>query len=388
MPETLHSVGKRHRRLTLLVGLIATLWGGQLVACPFCPALVPTLCQQRESAAVVLLAEIVSRDEAGARVRIHKILKGETAPTAGKEICLPTALIGDARGLVLLFGSPKTSSATSIEEMDWMVRPVDETSYAYFARAPGLRTPTSERLRYFVRFLEHPDPSIAADATMEFAHAPFSDVAAIADAFDFPQVRQWLADDRVPQERKGFYGLVLGLAAALRDMAANRELLHAKVGEPGADLRAGFDGMLAGLLLLDGEPALELMETRFLANPDSRDGDVRHALAALRFYAEYGRTISLTRIAQAVRPLLDRPEFASAAMVELARWQDWSALNRIVPLYDAAGYPQPGTRRAVVGYLLAAPGPQAAAALAELRRQHPAEVAEAEQHLSLFGGAK
>jgi hypothetical protein len=245
-----------------------------------------------------------------------------------------------------------------------------------------------ERLRYFASFLEHANTSIAADAAMEFAHAPFDQVAAAADAIPMESVRRWIVDARVPQERKGFYGLVLGLATEPNDVVANRELLRHEIDAPRDDLRSGFDGLLAGYLLLEGEPGLALIEERILANPASRDGDVRHALAALRFYAEYGRAIPLARIATAVRPLLDRPEFASAAIVELARWQDWTVLEQIVPLYDAPGYPQPGTRRAVVGYLLAAPGAEAAAALTRLRDAHPEEVAAAEQHHSLFGGGR
>lgn len=386
--RTLHDLGRRKLAAILALAVLAGTFSSPIAACPFCPALVPTLSQQRESAAIVLLAEIVSRSGDAATVRIHKTLEGNPQPVSGTTMTLPAMVIGEAQGLVVLFGVPKSSNPADSTEMDWRVQPVDETSYAYFARAPGLRTATAERLRYFARFLEHPDQLIAADATMEFAHAPFSGVASVADAFSFANVRRWMTDERVPQERKGFYGLLLGLATDPADVQANRNVLHAKIDEPAEDLRSGFDGMLAGALLLDGEAALKLIEDRFLANPASRDGDVRHALAALRFYAEYGRAIPLPRIAQAVEPLLARPEFASAAIVELARWQDWPALRKVVPLYDAVGYPQPGTRRAVVGYLLTAPGDEPAKALAELRRLHPQEVADAEQHISLFGGAK
>lgn len=380
----------RRRNVALVTSLVllAMLAPRLVRACPFCPALVPTLCQQREAADVVLLAELVARENDAPTARVHRVLKGETTYSAGTSVVLPNEATASG-GLVLLFGRQVAAAdAKSEPRIDWTSQPVDETSYAYFVRAPGLRTPSVERLRYFGRYLEHANARIAADASMEFAHAPFGDVAQAAAAIHMSLVRAWLADERVPQERKGFYGLLLGLASEPADVAANRELLRQAIDDPADDLRSGFDGMLAGYLLLEGESALVLIEERFLANRDSRDGDVRHALAALRFYAEYGRAIPLTRLATSVEPLLERPEFASTAIVELARWQAWDALERIVPLYDAPGYPQPGTRRAVVGYLLAAPSAEAADALARLRTLHAAEVAEAEQHLSLFGGGR
>jgi len=45
-------------------------------------------------------------------------------------------------------------------------------------------------------------------------------------------------------------------------------------------------GIFGGYLIAVGEPALELIEDRYLANPTAANGDVRHAMTALRFYHE------------------------------------------------------------------------------------------------------
>jgi hypothetical protein len=113
---------------------------------------------------------------------------------------------------------------------------------------------------------------------------------------------------------------------------------------------------------------------------------VRHTLSALRFYNESGRDIPRSRLRDALRRLLDRPEFAAAAIVDLARWQDWESLERIAGLYGRKPYETLTIKRAIIGYLLVCPGESAAKHLDALRRSDPKTVADAEKSISLFGG--
>jgi hypothetical protein len=176
--------------------------------------------------------------------------------------------------------------------------------------------------------------------------------------------------------------LALGLAKDENTRGANRELLARLIAQPDDDFRGGFDGVLGGYLLLAGGDGLKAVESHYLADPRAADGDVRHAQTALRFYWEYGHDIPRTRIAQSMRRLLARKEFAESAIVDLARWKDWTNVDEIASLYAQAGYPQPATRRAVVGYLLACPEPSAVAALDRLRKLDPQGVAAAQDVLS------
>ena len=212
--------------------------------------------------------------------------------------------------------------------------------------------------------------------------ATFDEVASVADVLPLTRMPDWLTDPKVPPERKGFYGLALGLARDPGSRRAGAEVLRQLILAPEDDFRAGFDGIIGGYLLLAGREGLELVETHYLANRRAADGDVRHAMAALRFYHEYGRDIPTARLQSALRTVLARPEFAAAAVTDLARWQDWSALARIVALYVKPGYADPTIRRAIVGYLLACPERQAREALARLRLVDPQGVAAAEQVLS------
>jgi hypothetical protein len=279
-------------------------------------------------------------------------------------------------GLALLLGDN--------EEAAWELLPVNETSYGYFAKVPELRAAASDRLVYFIRYLEHPDAVVAADVYSEFGRAPYDDVARVADRLPMMSIRAWLVDERVPQERKGLYGLMLGLAKDDATRRANIELLRTVIEQPASDFRAGFDGVLGGYLVAAGEPGLERTEERFLANPNAARGDVLHAMTALRFYAEFGHGIGLPRLAEALSHLLDRPEFAAAAIVDLARWKAWDTLPKVVGLYGRKGYAEPAIERSVIGFLLVCPQPQATQELTRLRQLAPERVAEAEQ--AVFSG--
>ena len=221
---------------------------------------------------------------------------------------------------------------------------------------------------------------------MEFGHASYDQTAEAAGHLSMSNLRRWLADPRVPPERKGFYSLALGFAKTAADRAENRKLLRKRIMTPANDFRAGFDGVLAGYLLLDGRDGLKLIEDRYLIDPKAADGDVRGALKALRFYHDFGHEIPVQRIAAAVAHVLERPEFAAEALTDLARWKDWGIIKQVAALYQRKGYNDPFIRRAIVGYLKTCPEPQSAAALEQLRRIDPKGIAEAEKYFSILTG--
>ncbi|MBL9125333.1 MAG: hypothetical protein JNG90_16970 [Planctomycetaceae bacterium] len=356
-------------------------------ACPFCNAVLPSFAQTREAAEIVALGE-VTRSEPQLAVLLRGVLKGQDRARAGERIEVERVEPLAPGSLCLLLATTAVEPSVKEPGLVWTYRPVTETSYAYFARAPELRVAGPERLRYFARYLEHPDANIAADAYLEFGHAPFDVVAQAADSLPLESMRRWIVDENVPQERKGFYGLALGLAREARIRGENAALLARLVREPADDFRAGFGGILSGYLLAAGEPALDLLDERFLAQAGAADGDVRSALAALRFYHEFGKEIPHERLRASLRHLVARQEFAAEAIVDLARWQDWGMVSEVARFYDAPAEVQPSARRAAVGYLSACPLPAAAAELAELRARDPRGVGDAEAYLKAFGALR
>ncbi|HEX3998172.1 MAG TPA: hypothetical protein VHX65_06455 [Pirellulales bacterium] len=390
-----------NHRATFPIGLIICGAIGLLLctaavagACPFCNAVKPTLAQQRDASAIVVLAEAVdkpsgapgSSDTRRQTFRVHSLLKG--GKRLGKIESLrivPDAPVKEG-SLSLLLGSG--ADDTSLDQFQWTAIPLDETAYAYVFREPALLLPSGERLKYFARYLENRNPLVAGDSLEEFAHASFDDTVQAARTLSMADLRRWLVDPQVPPERKGFYGLALGLAPEPADRRVNEELLHRQIVAPASDFRAGFDGVLGGYMLLTGRKGLDLLDNRYFANPKAAIGDVQHAMRALRFYHQFGHGIDSNLEAEALSHALARPEFAADATMDLARWQYWPVEPRVAAIYTERGYGDAVTHRAIVGYLKACPKPEAAAALAHLRSVDPQGIAEAEKWLEIFNGAK
>jgi hypothetical protein len=382
MARQLAAVGMRAAsagaRYCVALVCVAGLGGSRSVACPFCDAVRPTFAERRAEADVVVLAEargghvfrIVQAIAGGDRLddrAVVDVAEADDTPAvaAGKLALLLGKHAGDARG--------------------WEVIAVDETSAAYFIRAPLLKRPIDERLRYAAKYLEHADPLVADDAFREFGRAPFDAVAGVADVLPFARLRQWLVDPAIPSQRKGVYGLMLGLATDPAERGPNVALLRRIATAEAGDFRSGFDGVLGGLLAAEGEAALDLIDERLLVNPRAAEGDVRHAQTALRFYVQYGKAIGDERLNRSLRYLLDRPATAAAALGDLTRRRDWSLVERAAKMFRDSPGDDPALDRAVVGYLLVCPKPEASAALRGLRGSAADRVADAENYWITLG---
>mgnify|MGYP003337121647 FL=1 len=239
-----------------------------------------------------------------------------------------------------------------------------------------MSAPEAERLRWFARRLEHPEAAIAADAFTEFGLAPFEAVRAAADAFDPQLLRGWVREPAIDQRRRGFYGLALGLVASRSDdpgeARACRDALRQAIELPADDFRAGFDGLLAGLLVAEGPHGLDWLEGRGLFGRAARPVDQRHLLSALRFaWESLADTIPRHRIEAATAKLLSSPVVAADAAIDLARYRSWEAVDDVARLWDELGADDPLVRRAVAGYLSACPQPAAREQLDRIRRTSP-----------------
>jgi len=72
-----------------------------------------------------------------------------------------------------------------------------------------------------------------------------------------------------------------------------------------------------------------------------------------------------------LRLLLDEPKLADLVIADLARWQDWSVVDRLVAIFKDAQADNIFVREPIVNYLRACPLPEAAAAVAELETIDP-----------------
>jgi len=352
-------------------------------ACPFCGTVGQSLAQRRDTAAMVAVAEAegtAAADVGGSlaqRFRIDQVLRDPDHAVV-VDASVPASVAGPIAGTAVLFGTVRaaTPQETTDSRVFWSAVAADETLLGYVAAAPATDLPAAERLRWFAARLEHPDPAIAADAFTEFGLSPFTSVRAAAGVLDPVRLRAWVSEPGIDPRRRGLYGLLLGvIAGTAHDPTVARgciDTLHRAVEAPADDFRAGFDGMLAGVLVAEGEAGLDYLHRRDLFGRQARALDQRHLLAALRFAEEnLGTTIPRGRVVAATAALLASPAVAADATVDLARYRAWDAVADVSQLWDTLGTDDPLVRRAVAGYLSTCPLPAARVELERIRARHP-----------------
>lgn len=371
--------------LTLLATIAIGVATMPLQACPFCGVVGQSLTQRRDSAAAVVIGEPeggAAPDAAGLpaqRFLVRQVLRGGKI---GDEPVL-ARVSGPVNGTALLFAMPDGE-----ERLRWSAMAANETLLAHVVAAPSVSQPASERLRWFATRLEHPEPAIAEDAFTEFGLAPFTAVREAADAFDADRLRAWVAEPGIEQRRRGFYGLALGIVAARETdptaRSSSLDALQAAIAAPASDFRAGFDGLMAGLLVAAGEQGLDFLDKRGLFAADARPADQKHLLAALRFaWEELGGTLPAARTTDATARLLASPVVAADATIDLARYRAWDHADAVAALWHSLGADDPLIRRAVAGYLSACPLPEAKRQIDRIRERDPERLEAAIKAASL-----
>ncbi|MFN0052586.1 MAG: hypothetical protein ACKV0T_10360 [Planctomycetales bacterium] len=383
------------RLLALCTGLLVVvcLPSASPAECPICGQPTVTLSERYARADVALLVEWVSTRPASEKksdsttyVIVQAPRGGERAFKPGRRLTIDGYHAGKPGSLVFLMGNENEAG-----KVQWDHPPLDvtETSFQYIIQAPSGELPTVKRLEYFVRFLEYPDYTIANDAFGEFVNASAADIAAMAGKLPREKIRRWLLDPRISPGRQAGYGLMLGLCGKPEDAG----LLEERILDENEERRTGIEGLMVGLMLLKGEPALELLDRSFASKSDSSDGDVFSVITAIRYFWTYGNgSIARPRMVAVMRRFLRDPRVNESAIVDLARWKAWEIQEELRHLYVETDRADEKTRSAIIGYMLAAtkdipqnpdqelpPHAQLAhQALAEFRARDPKLVAKVE----------
>ncbi|MDA0834407.1 MAG: hypothetical protein O2955_06180 [Planctomycetota bacterium] len=265
-------------------------------------------------------------------------------PLKGELVELVHHREGTNTDLFLVFG-------TIDNELQWEYSErINLNVYEYLWQAPSPKLPVRKRLAFFVKYLEDPDPQIATDAHAEFEQASYDDIKVLAHDFPRDRLRAALADNDWSRGRIRLYGIMLGICGSSNDAEEMRRYI-ASPSE--GDFRVGIDGVIAGYLLLTGEAGLNFIEDTRLHNKTVPFSETYAAMQALRFMWQNGDDrISLERLRQSMRILIDRPELAELVIADLARWKDWESQERLAALYGSKEYNTLAIKRAIVRFLL------------------------------------
>ncbi|HEY2826338.1 MAG TPA: hypothetical protein VGJ04_01965, partial [Pirellulales bacterium] len=147
----------------------------------------------------------------------------------------------------------------------------------------------------------------------------------------------------------------------------------------------GLDAMIGSYLAIKGPSGLLLVEDSFLKNQTAEFTDTYGAIQAIRIAQETG-IVPKEKAAEAFHFMLDRPKMADLVIPDLARWQDWTVLNRLVDLFVNADADSAWVRVPVLKYLQVCPLPAAKQQLAKLEQLDPTAAKQAQSFL-LPGGA-
>ena len=267
--------------------------------------------------------------------------------------------------------------------------PVSDRAVQYLRKLSTLPEKGPDRLAFFQQHLEDTDETLARDAYDEFAVAPYADVRGLADRMDPTQLLGWIENPKVQANRRRLYATMLGACGTKADadrigaILANQDLAPEK-----AEVRSGLDALIACYVTLRGPEGLDLVDELFL-NRRGREipfTETYAAVMALRFLGEESQSVPRDRVLASLRLLLQEPKLADLVIADLARWQDWSAIDRLVELFEKAEADNIFVREPIVNYLRACPLPQAAAAIAKLEQIDPEAVRRAAT-LAAFAGS-
>lgn len=374
-------------RITVVVGcsLLGLAALGAANWCPFCTAVQQTFSEQMGTSDVVVLAELIQlpveppKDDQLPKgtFRVTEVLKGQPDVIAvGREF--KSIIIGQPQvghNFLLMGVDPPEIAWTTPLKMS-------EAAIEYLRAVPKLPAKGVERLKFFQEYFEHAESMLAFDAYEEFARASYAEVGAMKPFLHRDRLLGWIQNPEISTNRKRLYFTLLGVCGTEDDLPLLESLIASDVNEN----RRGLDAMVACYLTLKGDSGLELIERQFFENPKSEYVDTFAAISAIRFLATEKKEISRDKILAALHKVLDRPTLADLVIPDLARWEDWTVIDKMVDLFKNSTEDTKWVRVPVVSYLQVCPKPEAKLAIEQLKLIDPESVRRAETLLKWESG--
>ncbi len=368
----------------LVVALTVTSFvGNTTLACPFCNAVSQTLRQEMAVMDAVVIAIAVDRENARNEetgevlMRVEKVLKGDALVEVGQEV--NAIYYGDVKS-----GRTFMLSGVDPPKMQWSCLPLSPRAENYLLKVTKLPEDDVARLRFYYDFLQDEETMLSRDAYDEFAIAPYSAVKQLAPEIDHKALVSWINDPEATVDRRRLYLTMLGVCGDEKDLPMLEEQLRSTQ----KSTRSGLDALVACYLTLSGEKGLALVDELFLKNSKAPYADTYAAIMAIRFHGTEGDVIARSALVESLHHVLDRKDLADLVIPDLARWSDWSQIDKMKELFLDADPDNNWVRVPVVNYLRACPLPEATQALKELEKVDPESVKRANTFFSIPVPAK
>lgn len=357
--------------------LISAIVSSSALACPFCSAVSQTLRQEMETMDAVVIAEATTASERDAEsgevpLKVVRVLKGEKLIQPGTIV--QTVYYGSVEP-----GRRFMLSGVEPAQLMWSSPlPVDEQAEEYLAAVLKLPEDDLEKLRFFQKYLQSETTMLARDAYDEFAIAPYDAVERLKDDMNHDRLVEWIKDPEMPADRRRLYLTMLGVCGTSEDVP----MLEGFLRSTQKSARTGLDALIACYLRLAGAEGLPVIDELFLANEKAPYADTYGAIMAIRFHGTETDVIPRSELVKSLHHVLNRPDLADLVIPDLARWGDWTQLDRLVELFAAAEADNNWIRVPVVNYVRACPLPEAKAAMEKLKQIDPEAVKRANTYFT------
>ena len=345
-------------------------------ACPLCGPSLQSIADDVAGANAVVVARFVSaipvseEDAPGQKavqvtLKIVDVIKGEAQLKATN---ISSVYYGQLQpgDLFLLL-------AIRRDRLEWTTPlKISERTRSYLPQLSKLPKDGSERLAFFLTYLEDDDALLAQDACREFVKAPYATIRVLADRLPREKLLRWVETPRVAGHRQ-LYFMLLGLCGEWRDLPRLEAMLRSTPGKP----KTGVDAMIACYLSIAGEDGLPLVEELFLKNTKAAFPDTYAAMMAIQFHITEAKILPRDRLLSALRSVLERPQIADLVIPPLVHCQDWSCVDKLAELFKAADDKSNFVKLPIINYLRVCPLPEAKQRLAELEKLDPETVQRA-----------
>ncbi len=377
----MYVLSKRNRIHSLIVALALVALAipqQQLAACPFCDAVSQTLRIEMAAMDAVVIGSALQDDsqrdtETGkVRMKVESVLKGGDLVKAGDEI--DAIYYGEVE-----VGRRFMLSGVDPPQMQWTCFPVSPRVESYVTKIAELPDDDQARLKFFHKFLQDEEAILARDAYDEFALAPYAAVKGLEPEMDHAKLIEWIRDPEMPTNNRRLYLTMLGICGDEKDLPLLEEMLRSTT----KSSRGGLDALIGCYLTLAGEEGLPLINELLLANKKASYADTYQAIMAIRFHGTEGDVIPRSALVESLHHVLERKDLADLVIPDLARWNDWSQIDRLVQLFIDADADNNWVRVPVVNYLRACPLDQAKAALKKVEEVDPESVRRANTFFSI-----
>jgi hypothetical protein len=230
-------------------------------------------------------------------------------------------------------------------------------------------------LAYYFKHLDSADPTVAADAFLEFAKAPDADILKAKAAFDPAKLVALLNDPKTPDHRVGMFAALLGVCGEAKHAAVFAGLLKEPLTER---VRDNLAGVLTGYVFLDPKAGWAVLRDT-LTDKNAAFDRKFVPLTAVRFLQLARPKEVKAELLAVYTALIADADFADLVIEDLRRWGWWDLSAEVFAAWGKPAGEVREVKKAILRYALTCPSDDAKRFLESARKADAKLVAQVEQ---------